>query len=163
MERGNLDEPICRDAYAELFGNAEQFGPVEQVGFMTNQIAGYTVGFSPDGLVGDDGIIEIKSRKAKKQIATFLADEVPLENMAQIQCGLMISGRDWCDYLSWSGGLPMYRKRVEPDPRWFAVITLAVDQFEEAAAQMISDYERATAGLPATQYIDHFAILEIQL
>ena len=156
MERGNLDEPICRDAYSE------QFAPVEQVGFLTNEIGGYTVGFSPDGLVLSDGLIEIKSRKAKKQITTFLEGSVPLENMAQIQCGLLISGRKWCDYLSWSGGLPMYRHRVLPDIRWFDTITQAVMRFEEDAAQIVEHFENSTFGLPATKYIDHYLEMEIK-
>ena len=71
---------------------------------------------------GNVGLIEVKSRKAKKQIATFLEDAVPLENLAQIHFGLMVSGREWCDYLSWSGGLPMFVKRVFPDPRWVEAI-----------------------------------------
>jgi len=50
---------------------------------------------------------------------------VPVENMAQIQCGLLVSGRDWCDYLSYSGGMPLYRIRVEPDKRWFKAIASA--------------------------------------
>ena len=157
MERGHLDEPIARDAYIE------QFAAVTQVGFMTNEIGGYKVGFSPDGLVSSTGLIEIKSRKAKKQITTFLDDAVPLENLAQIHCGLMISGRAWCDYISWSGGLPMFVKRVFPDPRWVEAITEAVTQFEQSAAEMVARFEAATYGLAATEYIDHFAEMDIQL
>jgi hypothetical protein len=117
---------------------------------------GYQIGYSPDGLVGDEGLIEIKSRKQKIQLKAFLEDEVPLENMAQIQCGLLVSGRDWCDYVSYSGGMPLYTKRVLPDEKWQQAIADAVKAFEESAAQMIETYQAAIEGRPATERIDHF-------
>jgi hypothetical protein len=76
---------------------------------------GFSLGYSPDGLVGDDGLIEVKCRRQKKHLQTILADEVPPENMAQLQCGLLVSGREWIDYVSYCGGMPMYVKRVYPD------------------------------------------------
>ena len=69
----------------------------------------------PDGLVGDDGLIEVKSRRQKKHLQTILSDEVPAENMAQLQTGLLVSGREWIDYMSYCGGMPLWVKRVEPD------------------------------------------------
>ena len=155
MERGTLDEPYAREHYSE------HYAPVEQVGFMVRDDYGFKIGFSPDGLVGDEGLIEIKSRDQKKQLATFLADEVPLENMAQIQAGLLVSGRAWCDYLSWCGGMPMFRKRVLPDDRWREAIISAVATFEANAFQMLAIYKDATDGLPPTERIDHFAEIEV--
>lgn len=149
MERGTLDEPYARQVYAD------NFAPVEQVGFMVREINGNQLGFSPDGLVSDDGIIEIKSRKQKVQIATILADVVPAENMAQIQTGLLVSGRRWCDYVSYCGGMPLYVKRVLADPEWFAVITAALEIFETNAAQMLATYNTATKEMPATVRLDH--------
>ena len=145
MERGNMDEPIARDAYSRFVGK-----PVEEIGFMVRDDWGHRLGYSPDGLVGDDGLIEIKSRRQKKHLSTILADEVPPENMAQIQMGLLVSGRDWCDYVSYSGGMPLYVKRVNPDGRWFDAIVEAVGMFEANAAQMVATYAERTDGLPAT-------------
>lgn len=150
MERGTLDEPFARDLYSE------HYAPATEVGFMVRDDFGFRIGYSPDGLVGDDGLIEIKSRRQKKHLATILADEVPLENMAQIQTGLLVSGRDWLDYVSYCGGMPLYVKRVLPDEKWFAAITDAVAAFEESAAQMIAIYRTATAGSPATERINHY-------
>jgi predicted phage-related endonuclease len=112
---------------------------------------GFKIGYSPDGLVGDDGLIEVKSRRAKIQLATIVADEVPLENMAQMQCGLLVSGREWIDYVSYCGGMPMYVKRVYPQEKWFDAITAAVTAFEEDVAGMIRVYTDATAGLHTTE------------
>jgi hypothetical protein len=150
MERGTLDEPYARDIYSE------HFAPAVEVGFMVRDDFGFRIGYSPDGLVGDDGLIEIKSRRQKKHLATILADEVPLENMAQIQTGLLVTGRDWLDYVSYCGGMPLYVKRVYPDPKWHAAITDAVASFEASVAQMLDTYQTATLGRPATERINHY-------
>ena len=152
MERGTLDEPYARDAYAEHKGWA-----VDQIGFMVRQFDGFKIGFSPDGLVGDDGVIEIKSRAQKIQLKTVLADQVPAENLAQIQCGLLVSGREWCDYVSYSGGMKLWTKRVYPDAAWHEAIFAAVKQFEADATEAVSTYLAATADMPDTERIDHFA------
>lgn len=155
MMRGTLDEPYARDKYAE------HHAPVTELGFMVKDFGKYRIGYSPDGLVGNDGLIEIKSRAQKKHLQTILADEVPLENMAQIQTGLLVSGRDWCDYVSFCSGMPLYKKRIKPDPKWFAAITEAVEVFEANAAEMLATYNAATKNLPPTERLDHFADMEM--
>ena len=157
MERGTLDEPYARDHYDE------HYAPTTQVGFMVRDDWGYRLGFSPDGLVGDDGLIEIKSRSQKIQLQTILNGEPPLGNIAQMQCGLLVSGREWCDYVSWSGGMPMWVHRVLPDKRWFDAILQTVEAFESTAADTIKRYEEATAGLPPTEWVDHFGDIELIL
>ena len=149
MERGTYEEPIIRRLYAE------HFAPVKEIGFMTSVITRDTypvkIGYSPDGLVGDDGLIEIKSRRQKKHLQTILDNEVPPENMAQLQCGLLVSGRKWIDYVSFCGGMPLYVKRVTPDKRWQEAILSAVEAFEEKASLIVEDFERLTAGMPDTE------------
>jgi len=155
MLRGTLDEPFARDKYAE------HFAPVDELGFMVRDDWGFRIGYSPDGLVGDGGLIEIKSRRQKKHLQTILADEVPLENMAQCQAGLLVSGREWLDYVSFCSGMPLYVKRVEPDPKWRAAIIEAVAMFEDQSGEMVRAYHHITKDLPATERIDHFAELEM--
>lgn len=145
MMRGVLDEPAARKVYAQ------HFGTVTEVGLIVRDDWGFSIGYSPDGLVGDDGLIEVKSRRARLQLSTVLADEVPAENMAQIQAGLLVSGRRWCDYVSFSGGMKLWRKRVYPDPDWQGAIIAAVRAFEADAAEMVATYTERTAGLPATE------------
>ena len=154
MIRGSLDEPYARDIYAA------HYAPVTQVGFMVRDDFGFGIGYSPDGLVDDDGLIEIKSRKQKIQLKTILEDQVPAENMAQIQTGLLVSGRKWCDYISYSGGMHLYTKRVFPDMNWHAAIIQAVAQFEKAADDIIARYTEKTLTLPPTTRVDHFADIE---
>lgn len=145
MLRGHDDEPRAVDVYAE------HYAPVTTTGFMVRDDWGFSIGYSPDGLVGDGGLVEVKSRRAKKQLQTILDDAVPAENMAQLQCGLLVSGREWCDYVSYCGGMPLYVKRVEPDPEWFDAITEAVSRFEETAADIVATYATATKDMPATE------------
>lgn len=154
MERGSMSEPFARDLYAE------NYAPANEVGFMVRDDWGYRLGYSPDGLVGDDGLIEIKSPRQKKHLSTILAGEVPLEYMAQCQTGLLVSGRAWIDFISYCGGMPLFVTRVLPDEKWFDAITDAVLTFEANAAQMIAAYEAATKGLPIAERIDFFPEME---
>ena len=157
MERGTLDEPYAREKYND------HHAPVTELGFMVRDFGGYRIGYSPDGLVGDNGLIEIKSRKQKIHLKTILADEVPAENMAQIQTGLLVSGRDWCDYVSYCGGMKLWVKRVYPNPAWFDAIREAVSAFELSAALMIETYNERTEDAPETERIDHYLDLELKL
>lgn len=148
MLRGTEDEPRAIAEYEALTARM-----VDVTGFMIRDDWGFRIGYSPDGLVDDFGLVEVKSRRAKKQLQTILEDAVPAENMAQLQCGLLVSGREWCDYVSYCGGMPLYVKRVLPDREWFDAIVEAVGVFELAASLMTEQYEAATAGLPATERV----------
>lgn len=152
MWRGIEDEPRARAKYAE------HYAPVAEAGFMVEDRWGFRIGYSPDGLVGDDGLIEIKSRRSKVQLATILADQVPAENMAQLQCGLLVSGRKWIDYVSYCGGMPLYVTRVYPIEAWHEAILNAVSAFEEVLANMVRTYNASIEGLHMT---DRPAELEI--
>lgn len=142
MWRGVEDEPRARDLYRK------HYAPVDEVGFMVRREDGWTLGYSPDGLVGDDGLIEVKSRRQKNHLATVLADEVPAANYAQLQAGLLVSGRKWIDYLSYTGGMALWVKRVFPDEQWFKAIEQACRTFEHAAESMANTYLTRVDGLP---------------
>ncbi len=148
MLRGAEDELRARDLYAEVYQR-----PVREVGFLLRREDTWQLGYSPDGLVGDDGLIEVKAPRAKGHLSTILADEVPAEHMAQCQAGLLVSSREWLDFISFSGGMPMWHKRVFPDPAWQDAIIAAVEQFELTAAEMIQEYAALTEGLPCTERI----------
>lgn len=145
MLRGWDDEPAARTWYST------DRAPVTDIGFMVRDDWGWQLGCSPDGLVGDDGLIEIKSRRPKIHLATILDDRVPPENVAQVQCALLVSGRTWCDYVSWCGGMPPWVIRVHPDPAWRDAIVQAVTDFEAAAAEMTAAYHEAVKGLPVAE------------
>ena len=144
MMRGHEMEPLARDLYSETYA------PVTEMGFMVREHDGIKIGFSPDGLVGDDGMIEVKSRLAKIHLATVIAGDVDREFLAQIQCGLLVSGREWCDFISYCPGMAMWTKRVYPSTTWFNAITEAAEIFETSAVEMQSAYTAAVVGLPMT-------------
>ena len=148
MWRGTVLEPHARAVYSKTFA------PVEQVGFMTEDEWGFPIGYSPDGLVGDNGLIEIKSPRAKAHVATVVSDKVPDQYLAQVQAGLLVSGREWLDFISYYPGTPLFVKRVEPDQRWFDAIVEAAALFEANVAAAIAKYTENIAGMPATEYVE---------
>ena len=135
MLRGHEDEVAARIRYAE------HFAPVTECGFVTNDDHGVVIGYSPDGLVGDDGLIECKSRRQKYQIETILADEVPAEYLLQCQTGLLVTGRKWLDFISYCGGLPMFVKRVWPCQEIQHAIIAAASAFEQRLAAAQARYD----------------------
>lgn len=139
MLRGLDDEITARDLYSE------HYAQVEQTGFVTNDRWGITIGYSPDGLVGDDGLIECKSRRQKFQIATILAMQMPAEYLIQCQVGLLVTERPWLDFISYSGGLPMVVIRIYPDEKVQAAIVEAAVAFEARLAECQEQYAAALA------------------
>lgn len=134
MIRGMTDEPIARQLYHE------NFAPVTECGFITNDDHGFTIGYSPDGLVGDDGLIEVKGRRQKFTVQSIVDGEVPKEHMLQIQTGLLVTGRKWCDYLSFTGGMPLLPIRVYPDEKVHEAIITACKAFEARIQTVINAY-----------------------
>lgn len=154
MMRGVLHEPIARDRYAEHHGVE-----VQQVGFAVRDDWGFELGASPDGLVGDDGGLEVKCPRAKQHIKTIIVDEVPPFYVAQVQACLLVTGRAYWDFVSFCAGLPMWTKRVFPDPKWHEVIVAAVAAFETASAAMTSDYLTKAEHLPRTERIQELEMV----
>jgi hypothetical protein len=135
MLRGMADEVDARLLYAK------NYAPVTEVGFITNDIWGFTIGYSPDGLVGEDGLIEVKSRRQKYQIETICSGEMPSEYMLQVQTGLLVTSRAWLDFITYSGGLPMMTIRVFPDPVTQQAIINAASMFEGKLAVKLAEYQ----------------------
>lgn len=135
VERGVLYEPVIRDRYAEVTGQT-----VTEVGFMIRTLpGGARLGCSPDGLVGDDGGLEIKAPRAKGQVQTILADAVPPQYVAQVQASLLVTQRSHWDYCSAAAGR-LYVTRIHPDPSWHEAITEAVINAERLIQRATSDY-----------------------
>jgi len=133
MLRGQADEVDAIELYAKMYA------PIERVGFVTNDKWGFTIGYSPDCFVGDDGQVECKSRNQKYQIRTLVnfvsVDGIDPEFMIQVQTGLMVSERKWCDLISYCGGLPMATVRVYPDEKVQTAILEAESAFEKRLAE----------------------------
>jgi len=139
MLRGHDDEVEARLIYAR------EYAEVEEVGFITNDQWGFTIGYSPDGLVGSDGLIEIKSRRQKFQLQTITDLAVPDEYVLQLQTGLLVTGRKWIDFVSYSGGMEMVTLRVLPDPEVQEAILKAATSFETKVAEKVDLYKTRAA------------------
>lgn len=147
MLRGQEEESYARELYHE------KYAPVETIGFITNDELGFTLGYSPDGLVGEDGQIECKSRKQKYQLETIDSDIVPEEYTIQLQTGLLVSGRKWCDFISYSGGMPMFVKRVYPDIEVQKAIKIAASAFNIKMQKIIAEYPQKIKNLYSTKRV----------
>lgn len=143
MLRGNADEIEAKNHYKKnypkWFPNEDK--PCVNVGFMTNDKWGFVIGYSPDLLVGDDGQVECKSRRQKYQIETVFCDDIPSDFIIQVQTGMLVSERSWCDFVSYSGGLHMFTHRVYPDAKIQQAIVECAAMFEGKAADLLSRYD----------------------
>lgn len=128
MERGHRLEDEAREEYRILTGNE-----VKRIGFMRRG----DVGYSPDGLIDDDGLQEIKTKLYHLHIECLLADKLPTEHVQQCQGGLWVSGRQWIDFVSYCPGLPLFVKRVQRDEAFIARIKVEVDDFLVEMRQLI--------------------------
>jgi len=146
MLRGHDDEITARELYHK------HIAPVVECGFITNDKWGFTLGCSPDGLVGDDGLIEAKSRRQKFQVQTIVehyeSGAIPGDYALQVQTELLVTERKWCDLISCSGGLPMVTMRVFPDAVVQTAILDAVAKFEARINEAVADYFAALKSDP---------------
>lgn len=143
MLRGQDDEVYGVDTYAKSYAH------IERVGFVTNDKWGFTLGYSPDALVGSDGLVECKSRSQKYQIRTLVdyvaKDAIDPDFSIQVQTGLLVSERKWCDLISYCGGLPMATVRVFPDAVIQDAILKAAAAFEERLASAKERFDAVMA------------------
>ena len=145
MLRGHDDEITANELYSE------RYAQVRSCGFITNDSLGFVMGYSPDGLVGDEGGTEVKSRDPKFQVKTIVEDKVPDEFMPQIQDGLFVSQRKWIDFISYSAGLPIFVKRVFPIVEHQVAIKKAAIAFEQNIKDAMEKYMVNSKGLIETE------------
>lgn len=134
MERGHLMEAEARAAYAILTDSEP-----ELVGFIRNG----DKGASPDSLLGDNGLLEIKTKLPHLQLAVLEADAVPPEHIAQIQGQIWIAEREWADFASYWPKLPLFHKRVYRDDVYIKSMEAAVRQFNEELSALEAKYREA--------------------
>lgn len=122
MERGNVMEAEARDTYA-FMRDVE----LVRVGFITNG----RNGASPDSLIGDDGMLEIKTQRADLLVETLFKDQFPTEHKAQCQGNLWIAEREWIDISVYWKNMPMFIKRAYRDDVYISTLEREVAIFNE--------------------------------
>jgi putative phage-type endonuclease len=127
MEWGTTQEPYARAAYESLKDVL-----VDEVAMITHPTI-EQAGASPDGLVGDDGLIEIKAPQTATHIDTLLSQTVPSKYITQMQWQMACTERSWCDFVSFdprmSDGLQLFVKRVPRDDAYIQMLEEEVKKF----------------------------------
>lgn len=121
-ERGHEFEPVGRKFVSERLGI-----DIVDCGIILNHGCGY----SPDGLVGGDGLAEVKTKLPKLQIEVILGGVIPAEHMVQCQVGIWLSERDHLDFASFYPGMPLFHKRTYRDESMIATLQTKVARFYE--------------------------------
>ena len=150
MERGHLEETIARHIYSE------NYYTVEECGFITKEFDnGIVIGYSPDGIIKEDGLIEIKSRINKLQIETVITKTTPSEYICQIQTALLVTDREWIDFVSYSNGMPLYVERHFKNEEVQEIIINAVNLFEARVVETVEQFKKMSEGLILCERVDH--------
>ena len=125
-------EPLARAAYESLKDVL-----VDEVGFVPHPSI-IMAGASPDGLVGDDGLLEIKCPNTATHIDTLLTQTVPSKYNTQMQFQMACTGRSWCDFVSFDNRLPeelqLFVKRVPRDD-------VFIKQTEDAIVKFLAELD----------------------
>lgn len=127
MQRGTDLEPEARTAYSFIHSKT-----VEETGFVIHpRIANF--GASPDGLIGEDGLVEIKCPSSATHIEYLLSGDVPGKYNTQMQAQMACTGRAWCDFVSYDSRLPeelhLFVRRVKRDPAFIATMEQEIRTF----------------------------------
>ena len=142
MQWGIDQEPFARAAYEATRGVM-----VDEVGFIPHPTI-KDAGASPDGLVGDDGMVEIKCPESKTALECWLSENpVEAKYFAQMQWQMRCADRSWCDYVVFDPRMPakaqLFIKRVERDDAWL----------EKAEAEVIKFLAEVDAKVAALKQI----------
>jgi putative phage-type endonuclease len=136
MERGHEVEPMAREQY-----EINSFNTATDGGFFELD---EWVGCSPDGLINDNGLLEIKSPAYNTFIDYLLSGKVPSEYTYQIQGQLYVTGREWVDFVAYHPALPIIIIRVLPDP-------VIIEQIKVALAVAIAEAQTMITKIKALQ------------
>lgn len=122
MKLGNEREAEARYFY-EMVKGAE----IRQVGFCLSDYKSY--GCSPDGLVGEEGLIQIKCPNMATHIGYLIEEKLPSDYFQQVQGELLVTGRKWSDFMSYYPGLKPLIVRVERDEPFLLSLNNALEKF----------------------------------
>lgn len=127
MERGTQLEPDARNEYEVRRGVF-----CDQVGFVLHDKID-RFGVSPDGFVGDSGLIEIKAPRVMTHLEYIVQGLPPEDYLWQMLAAMSCTGREWCDFVSYCPELPedlqLFVKRVNRDEKLISALEIEVAQF----------------------------------
>lgn len=133
MERGKVMEDEARNLYSFMKDVEPQ-----RVGFILNG----PKGCSPDALLGEDGVLEIKTKAAHLLGELILKDEFPPAHKAQCQGALWVAQREWVDIAAYYPGMPLFVKRAARDETYIAKLSSEVERFNAELATIVERIRR---------------------
>lgn len=137
MQWGTEQEPNARSAY-EFYSDRA----VEQIGFIDHPAISMT-GASPDGLIDNDGMIELKCPNTSTHIDTLLGQDIPGKYITQMQWQMACAGRKWCDFGSFDPRLPeamrLFIKRVPRDDAMIASLENDITEFLAELSRKVAE------------------------
>jgi len=136
MERGHVMEAEARDLYCFVHD-----APLTRVGFVRRG----PCGCSPDSLIGDDGVLEIKTAFPHILIGYILADRFPAEHVAQCQGALFVTQRKWLDIAVYWPKMPLFVKRIERDDEYQTMLARSLSDFNSELAVIVERLRRLAA------------------
>jgi len=130
---------MARDMYEIVSGNT-----VEQTGFITGDNA---IGCSPDGLVGDDGLIEIKCKDTHTHLKAIVKDYIEPTHKTQMQFSMYVTGRSWCDYVLYNENYdnPLHIIHVTRDEEYILEIVKQIERANNEIDKIIKQAENINA------------------
>lgn len=135
MQWGTETEPMARQAYELKRGLF-----VNETGFVDHPTI-EMCGASPDGLVGADGLIEIKCPNSATHMETILTQKVPAKYIPQMMWQMSCTGRNWCDFVSFDPRFPenlqIFIERVIYDPTYVRMLELEITQFLDEVTKKV--------------------------
>jgi putative phage-type endonuclease len=144
MAWGTNTEPAARAAYSAASGAL-----VTEVGFVSHALI-EMAGASPDGLIDDDGLVEIKCPNTATHIDTILSQEAPSKYIPQMQWQMACTGRQWCDFVSFDPRMPedmqLFITRVPRNPAMIDLLEREVRSFLFELDQKIHDLKQKVSG-----------------
>jgi YqaJ-like viral recombinase domain len=143
MERGLIMEADAVDWY-----EFDQDVTVRKIGFITDD--DHAVGCSPDRLVGEDGLLEIKVPLPHTQVEYWICGAVHERFRPQVQGQLYVSQRSWVDIVCWHDVLPKLVMRVEPDEKFIGALDRELQMFNHFIERVMEKI-RATTEVPVPQ------------
>ena len=135
MQEGHDREELSRWIYA-----MDRECIVDEVGFCISDCGRW--GASPDGLIGEDGLLELKNPSAHTHVGYLLDGKLPTDYVQQVQGELFVTEREWADFCSYSPKLPLFIVRVNPDAEFLRKLEAALVEFCEELDAVCSKIQK---------------------
>jgi len=151
MDWGSATEAEARAAYTFYSGNS-----VRTIAFVDHPSIAMS-GASPDGLIGDDGLVEIKCPNTATHIDTLLRASIPGKYISQMQWQMACAERTWCDFVSYDPRLPeelrLFVKRVERDQDAIGALQTEIRRFLSEVEGTVSELQRRYGARPVIESV----------